>query len=185
MSGLNINRRRFLGKLPLAVLGGAILSSHFSFAFKNRVDSPFPGFDSNTRDSNDLRASGFLGNTIKVTGNIYGKDGLSLKPNARLEVWHLSPGSSQYNHRGAFSSNTDGAYVFKTEMPNRTKGKLPRIFFKVSHEGNVAFTELVLNAQKAFITHEHWENHKSLNDKLFPVYEENSEEIAIHFNITV
>jgi protocatechuate 3,4-dioxygenase beta subunit len=120
-----------------------------------------------------------------VSGKVYSKNGVTVRPNAQIKVWHLSPESSKYNHMGAFSANESGAYAFKTDMPNRTTGKLPRIYFKISHGGNVVYTELIVDANRAYISHEHWENHKSLNDNLFPVYKKNLVETEIQFNVTV
>jgi len=185
MSEFNPTRRRFLGKLPLAVIGTTLLSSQLSYAFVTKDDSPFEGYDSNTKDNNDLRSAISSGTTLKVFGTVYGTDGLQVLPNARIEVWHLSPGSNKYDHKGAFSSNANGEYSFRTDMPNRKEGKMPRIFFKISNEGRVVFTELLLNSHDAFITHKHWENNRALNKRLFPVYKKKTWETEIQFNVSV
>ena len=178
-------RRLFISKLSYALIGTTILSSQLSYAFITNTDAPFEGYEPCLDDTTDLRSFNSPDKTLNIIGTVYGKDGLSLKPNARIEVWHLSPGSSEYDHRGAFNSSANGAYAFRTELPNRMKGKMPRIFFKISHEGSVVYTELILNTHKAYISHEHWENHKSLKERLFPIDKNNGLEREIQFNVTV
>jgi len=177
-------RRQFISKFALALAGTTFLSSH-TYSLFNNVDSPFEGYDPKIGDKNDLRSHNSRGQGITVSGKVYSKNGVTVRPNAQIKVWHLSPESSKYNHMGAFSANESGAYAFKTDMPNRTTGKLPRIYFKISHGGNVVYTELIVDANRAYISHEHWENHKSLNDNLFPVYKKNLVETEIQFNVTV
>lgn len=179
------DRRRFLSKLSFAVIGTSLLSSQWFYAFVAKDQSPFAGYYPYSKQKNDLRCAKYSGTTLKVSGTTFARNGLRTLSYVRIEVWHLSPDSKKYDHKGAFSSNASGEYTFITDMPNRIKGQLPRIFFKISHDGRVDFTELILNDHNAYISHTHWENNKALNEKLFPIYKNKLGETEIQFNVTV
>ncbi len=181
----NYPRRLFLGKTLLAATGlicvptGAIAKEFDSHS------APFKGYSSFTDLKTDLRTS-FLGKEVSVSGKIYDVTGKTTIPNALIEVWHLSPEKKNYKHRGKMFTDDDGNYTFITDWPNRALGKQRRIYFKVSKNNNVVYTELIFNDFDAHITDKHWEQNQQLaENKRFPKFDTFLNKSTINFNFTI
>ena len=185
MKKFNTSRRSFLGKTSAVVAGIALFSSTKTFAKLLDRTSPFEGYNPFIEEKTDLRTGSSLDKTLKISGQVYTSDGTQTISNARIEVWHLSPGSEKYKHRGYFFSNDEGQYTFHTDFPNRTEGKKPRIFFKSTSGSKIDFTELILDDNHAHISDTHWEKNKVLKRKLFPTYNKSLFETKIQFNFTI
>jgi len=179
------SRRVFLGKTTVVLAGAAFLSSQISLGNILNDQVPFEGYNPFAEEKNDLRTELFSTNSIKVTGSVYTRDGLQTIPNAKIEVWHLSPGSKKYRHRGKLTTDSEGKYTFHTDFPNRGEGKKPRIFFKTTANNNTSYSELIFDSNHAYINSEHWENNKILKNKLFPKYKKTVLGTNIQFNYTV
>ncbi len=181
----NTSRRSFLGKTAVAVAGMTIFSTQETLANLLNNSSPFIGYNPYSELKSDLRTFSGLEKTLKVSGVVYDRDGIKTIPNAKIEVWHLSPNANKYKHRGYFFSDAEGHYTFKTDYPNRTEGKKPRIYFKTTKGNKTSFSELVLDKNCAYITSEHWAENKALKAKLQPKFESTISENKIQFNFTI
>ena len=181
----NTSRRSFLGKTAVALAGVTFFSTHESVAQLLNNSSPFIGYNPFSEEKSDLRTFSSLDKTIKVSGVVYDSDGIKTIPNAKIEVWHLSPYENKYKHRGYFFSDDEGRYTFRTDYPNRTTGKKPRIYFKTTKGNRTSFTELVLDKNCAYITSEHWVENKALKAKLYPKFKSSISENKIQFNYTI
>ncbi len=168
----------------LAITGLTVLTPHIANAF-TISECPYLGYNPFAETKNDLRTGIFNFNSVTVTGTIYEKDGVTPLSNGTVEVWHLSPNSSKYRHRGKLQTDHEGKYEFITDFPNKEEGKCARIYFKVSSSENCSYTELILNGSGPQITSKHWENNKQLGDKLFPRKTEFLNQSTIHFNISI
>jgi len=177
------SRRVFLGKTAAVIAGTAFFSSHISLGNILNDPAPFDGYNPFAEEKNDLRTGLFNTNSIKVTGKVYTRDGLQTIPNAKIEVWHLSPNSNKYRHRAKLKTNSAGEYNFITDFPNKEKGDA-KIYFKVSNNDTSYFTELFLNDYGAFITGKHWEENNQLRDKLFPKKDSFLGQSTCSFNIS-
>ncbi|MBT8188697.1 MAG: hypothetical protein HKP38_11375 [Croceitalea sp.] len=178
-------RRTFLGKALVASAGLACISSTSVIRAFEGAQSPFEGYNPYIEEKNDLRNSLF-GKEVALKGVIYDTNGKQPVSNALVEIWHLSPNSTKYRHRGKVRTNAKGEYSFITDWPQRAKGSMPRVYFKVSHEGISTFTELLFNDYGAHITGKHWEAHKHLGDaQLFPRTKSFLNETVIKFNISL
>ncbi len=100
-------------------------------------------------------------------------------------MWHLSPNSSKYRHRGILATNNAGEYKFTTDFPNKEKGQSAKIYYKISSENKTYFTELCLTNNDVFITSKHWEENHQLGEKLFPKKVELLGQSTITFNISI
>ncbi|WGF93377.1 hypothetical protein [Aequorivita marisscotiae] len=178
------SRRHFMRNSAIALTGLAVLTPTVASAF-TPSESPFDGYNPYSEAKKDLRTSIFNSNTVAVNGTIYKKDGVTPLSNALVEVWHLSPNSSKYRHRAKLKTDQEGRYEFVTDFPNKEKGKSSRIYFKVSNSGSSVFSELLLNANNAHITGEHWENNNQLGDKLFPKHSSSLFKTTIQFNLSI
>lgn len=178
------SRRLFLRNSAIATTGIALFSSTtFANAF-TIDDSPFEGYNPYAEEKTDLRTSTLFGKHITVKGKIFDKTGTSPLFNATIEVWHLSPDSNKYKHQAKLTTNSSGEYSFITDFPRKEKGKMNRIYFKISNGNTTYFTELLINDFGAFITDKHWEENNQLGDKLFPKKEGSLNKATITFNIT-
>lgn len=184
MKCLDTSRRDFLGKSTAAIVGTALLSSQFSFG--NILNqNPFEGYNPYAEAKNDLRKGLISINNVKVSGKIFYAVGKQIVGNANIEVWHLSPESMKYRHRGKFSSDENGNYQFVTDFPNRKEGKKPRIYFKISSGNKTSYTELILDRHQAYINETHWANNQILGDAMLPSFTETVNGKEIQLNITL
>lgn len=179
------SRRSFIAKTSLAVVGTTLLTSASSFATIIGETIPFKGYRPTLEFNNDLRTL-FSEKTLKISGTLFTSES-NLEPcaNATIEVWHLSPNSKEYNHKGKFMTDENGTYTFYTDFPNRKEGFKPRVFFKVTAERKTVFTELVIDTHQTLITHKHWEQHNKLGEYLFPIYKPSNTEGTIQFNFII
>ncbi len=178
-------RRSFLKNTLKASTGLALISSTAPFSAFATYQSPFEGYNPFAEEKTDLRRSLF-GRNVLVAGKIFDEDGNNTLTNVKVEVWHLSPDSSKYKHRAKLFTNYLGEYRFITDYPNREKGKMARILFKVSNGSKATYTELLFNEHQAHITGAHWENNQGLGDeRLFPIMERTTNTTKINFNITL
>lgn len=69
---------------------------------------------------------------MAVAGKLFDASGTMPLADCSLEVWHLSPNSTKYNHRAKLRTNEAGEYSFITDRPNREKGRDYKIYFKLS-----------------------------------------------------
>ncbi len=106
--------------------------------------------------------------------------------NAKIEFWHLSPESKEYNHRSAVVTDSSGNFKILTDFPNREVGKYTTIHFKVSKDNQEFNTELKFSDFGAYITDKHWENNNRLHPELlFPRMEKSLYKTKINFNISI
>lgn len=180
----NTSRRSFLLNSAMATTGLALLSSTHTVSAFTELSSPYNGYNPFIEEKTDLRSFLSSERIVEVAGKIYESSGKHTIANATVEVWHLSPNSSKYRHRGKTSTNEKGEYHFITEMPNREEGKLPRIYFKVTSKEQVYFTELIISSTGAHITGKHWEANKLSEKNLFPQTKQTQRKTSITFNIT-
>ena len=176
------SRRLFLKRSAIATTGIALLSTGIARAFDS--ESPYHGYNNYSEEKTDLRTTLFEKN-VRVEGILYEKSSMMPLANATIEVWHLSPNSTKYRHRGKLKTNELGAYNFITDYPDREVGKAPRIYFKVAHKGSSVFTDLVLNETGAHISGTHWIANQHLGDKLFPTSEKILNTSIINFNLSI
>jgi protocatechuate 3,4-dioxygenase beta subunit len=179
------SRRSFLGKTSAAVLGVAVLSSQNVIASIFNSQAPFEGYNPYTDQCNDLRTQRFGTETLCIHGTLFCAASKAVIADAKIEVWHLSPQSKKYGHRGYFFTDSQGGYLFKTNFPNRKEGRAARIFFKISSDKGTEFTELLLDSNTAYINDKHWVKNKGLQEKLFPKYNKGLFETNIEFNFTL
>jgi hypothetical protein len=178
-------RRNFLKNVAMVTSGVAFLSSStIARAFSNQ-DCPFDGYNPYAKEKTDMRVSTLFGNHVKIEGQLYDKSSLHRLTNATVEVWHLSPNSQKYRHQAKLVANQDGEFCVLTDLPNKEKGKLPKILFKVSTSEKVYFTELSIATNNAYINHKHYEDNLILGDKLFPKLHINNNISTIKFNIAI
>ncbi len=179
------SRRTFLGNSLMATAGLAYLSSATSLKAFSGDDSPFKGYNPFADAKTDLREYPF-GEHLEVFGKIYDASGEKPLPNAKVEVWHLSPNSEKFRHRAKLTTNENGEYHFVTDKPNRELGKHYKVFFRVSQDGETYFTELSFNNTQAFISSKHWEKNNQLGeDRLFPTKTSFLNHSKIQFNIAI
>lgn len=167
-----------------AITGLAILTPTVTNAFI-LSECPYSGYNPYAESKSDLRTGIFNFKSIWVKGTIYEKDGITPVSNGTVEVWHLSPNSSKYRHRGKLQTDHEGKYEFITDFPNKEEGMNARIYFKVSSSKNCSYTELILNSSGPQITSKHWENNNQLGDKLFPKKIDFLNQSTIQFNISI
>ncbi|MDC8004524.1 hypothetical protein POV27_10735 [Aureisphaera galaxeae] len=176
-------RRAFLRMSAMATTGIALLPSATINAF-NEPSSPFEGYNAYAEEKTDLRTLPF-GKHVRVSGTIFNHLGTTPLANAQVEVWHMSPNSTKFRHRGKCKTDATGAYSFITDLPNNEKGRSGRIYFKVSKDGNTYFTELVVTPYFAHITSKHWKENKQLEDRVFLKRDTHFGETRINFNIAL
>ncbi|MEH6538406.1 MAG: hypothetical protein V7719_18570 [Psychroserpens sp.] len=181
----SISRRWFLENMTMATTGIALISSSSIVNAFNREDYSFEGYNPYVSSKTDLRSALSIGRPIVVKGTLYNSNGTIPVSGATFEVWHLSPHSKKYRHRGKFKTDTSGNYKFITDPPNREKGKMSRIFFKVTSDNKSHFTELLISDSGAFITGKHWEKNNQLGSNLFPKKETFLSHSQITFNISI
>jgi hypothetical protein len=180
----NSSRRLFLRNTALATTGIAFISSTQTVSALTNVKSPYNGYNPYIEEKTDLRSFLSTEKAVEVTGRIYDTSGIEVIKNATVEVWHLSPNSTKYRHRGKTTTNDLGEYQFITDLPNREEGRMPRIYFKVSSGEQEYFTELIISSTGAHITGKHWEENKLSQGKLFPKTTIQSNKFSIVFNLT-
>jgi len=175
-------RRAFLQRSLLATAGLGLLSTQTIQAIT--ASSPIEGYNPFAEEKTDLRIHSF-GKYVSIKGVIYDKTGKMPLKNALVEVWHLSPGSSKYNHRGKMFTNALGEYEFISDFPNKKPSVDNTIHFKVSQGGSKQFTSLVLGHKDAYITSDHWQRNNQLGTKLFPTSATFLNKTTIQFNISI
>ncbi|KAA3621192.1 MAG: hypothetical protein DWP94_10875 [Flavobacterium sp.] len=176
------SRRMFMSKSVLAATGIAFLSSNTINAFVG--DCPYEGYNPFAQEKTDLRTT-ILSNHITVQGVIYDSSGSTPLKNVEIEVWHLSPGSLKFRNRGKLKTNLSGEYKFITDIPGRKEQSSPRIYFKVSHQDKVVFTEILINVHGVFITSDHYNTQSALGSKLLPSSNRSNGNSEIKFNISI
>ncbi len=178
------SRRLFLRNSAIATTGITLLSSSGLNAF-TETQNPYKGYNPYAENSNDFRTSTLFGDHITVKGKIYNQSGTVPISDVKVEVWHLSPDSSKYRHRGKLTTNNEGEYQFITDFPNKEYGKSAKIFYKISTKNKTYFTDLSLTKNEVFVTSKHWEENHQLGDKLFPEKVEFLDQTTITFNISI
>lgn len=177
-------RRNFLKNVALATSGVALFSPAIVQAF-DQVECPFEGYNPYSEEKSDLRVSTIFGNHIVVKGKVFDKNNLKELSNATVEVWHMSPNSTKFRHQAKLKSSSNGEFNFITDFPNREQGKFPKVYFKVSTDTRVYFTELSVTKDNAFINEKHFEDNKMLGDDRFPTNRLVNNQQTITFNIAV
>lgn len=181
---ISSSRRLFLRNSAIAATGITLLSSSGLNAFAESKN-PYKGYNPYAENSNDFRNSTLFGDHITVKGKIFNQSGTVPISDAKVEVWHLSPDSSKFRHRGILTTNNLGEYKFITDFPNKEYGKTARVFYKITSKNKVYFTELLLTKNNAFITSKHWEENQPLGEKLFPKKEKTLGQTTITLNISI
>ena len=170
--------------MSIAAAGMAMFSSSALNALGTE-ESAFPGYKPNAPEGNDLRTPLSTTRTVRVHGKLFNRDTMVPLANQPIEVWHLSPGGKNYDHRGTFFTDADGSYTFLTDMPDKLAGKMPRINFRVSSNNDSYLTSLIIGTEQAFILSDHWERNRSLGSKLQPKRKEELGQTSIQFNISI
>ena len=173
----NSSRRRFIRHLSLLTTGAALLPKAQAASGLWGAKVPFPGYNPYMETKNDLRPIPLGTAELQLSGTVFDKQ-LKPIPHCIIEVWHLSPGSNSYKHRGRISCDARGRYSLITDFPGREKGKLGRIYFKAFSEGIDSFSQLMLSNEDAHVDGHHWERNQALGENLFPNRQGNS----IEFN---
>lgn len=176
------SRRLFLQKSAIVTTGLTLLSSNVVNAFSD--ESPFEGYNPYMEEKTDLRTTIFEKH-VRVKGVVYESNGLVPIQDATIEVWHLSPGSKKFRHRGKLYTNSQGEYNFITDFPERKTAETTKIYFKLTHKGKSVFTEMGLDASGAYITSEHWQRNQHLGEKLFPTSNTLLNTQTINFNLSI
>lgn len=179
------SRRLFLRNSAIATTGIAFFSATPLINAFTTEESPFDGYNSYAEIKTDLRTSSFLGKHITIQGKIFDKTGTDFLPNTSVEVWHLSPNSNSFRHRAKLKTDSNGAYNFVTDFPNKETGKGARIYFKVSNSNTTYFTELLVTDFGAHITGKHWEENNQLKDDLFPIKTGAENNSSVVFNMSI
>lgn len=179
----SVSRRSFLGDLSMATAGLAMLSTP-SFVNAFSESGNLKGYNPYASTNADLRQTLF-GKHITVTGTIYKQDGVTVLPDATIEVWHLSPYSKKYRHRTKIRSDAQGHYTFITDMPNKELGKMPCINFKFSHADKSYYSRLWIHQHGAFISSDHWERNQQLGDMVLPTKEALAGHEKFNFNLSI
>ena len=178
-------RRNFLKNVALVTSGVAFLSSTTIAKAFNKEECPYDGYNPYAEEKADIRLSTLFGNHVKIEGQIFDKINLKELNTATVEAWHLSPNSEKYRHQAKIAVNNNGEYSILTDLPNKEKGKYPKVFFKVSTHNRVYFTELSIAGNNAYVNHKHYEDNLALGEKLFPTHKINNNVTTIKFNIAV
>lgn len=180
----SVSRRTFLGNFTLATTGIALLSTTAAVSAFVVEDQTLMGYNAYANTNHDMRQSP-LGKHIAVTGTVFKRDGVSILPNATIEVWHLSPNSDKYRHRAKLTSDENGHYKFITDVPNRCNGNMPCIHFKISNGESSYVSRLWMNDHSAYISSDHWERNQHLAEMLLPKKERGLLHDTIKFNFSV
>ncbi|NNE27167.1 MAG: hypothetical protein HKN09_10010 [Saprospiraceae bacterium] len=179
-----LSRRSFVENLTLATSGIALLSStSFLNAFNSKTDV-LEGYNPYAGTNPDMR-QGIFENYIKVTGTVYSKETEQPISGALVEVWHLSPNSKKYRHRAKLKTDANGQYSFLTDPPNKEKGQMPAIHFKLSTVNDSYCSRLWIHKNTAFISSEHWARNQGLGDRLLPKKEIHTFHETITFNLSI
>ncbi len=180
----SVSRRAFLGNLALATSGITLLSASSITNALTLEDQSLIGYNPYASTNADMRQT-LLGKHISVSGKVFNKDGSGVVPNATIEVWHLSPNSEKYRHRAKLTSDANGNYTFITDVPNRSKGNMPCIHFKISSGESSYVSRLWMNEQSAFIHSDHWAINQHLGESLLPRKESGLLHDEIKFNFSI
>jgi hypothetical protein len=178
-------RRNFLKNVALVSTGVAFLSSTTIGNAFSKEECPYDGYNPYAAAKADMRLSSLFGNHVKIEGQIFDKISLNEISTATVEVWHLSPDSQKYRHQAKLKVNQNGAYSILTDLPNKEQGRLPKVFFKITVNDRVYFTELAIASNNAYINHKHYEDNLALGSELFPTHQVNNNLTTIKFNIAV
>ena len=88
---------------------------------------------------------------LVIYGRIFDKSGKWPAGNAGVEIWHLTPGTKEFNHRAKLISDSTGAFQLTTDMPARIAGQNFKIYFKIRIGVKSFFTYLSFNHSMAFL----------------------------------
>lgn len=180
----NSSRRFFLRNAAIASTGIAFFSTSIIKDCTAEI-SPFRSDHSFLAEKNDIRITGSGGKHITVRGIVYDRTGVFSKANVIIEIWHLSPGSSEFGHQAKLITNSAGEYSFITDHPARELGKVPRIYFKVTSDNGSYETELIIADFDVHISDKHWELNQQLGNKLFPQKQTLNNQSEVIFNLSV
>ncbi len=122
------SRRLFLRNTAMATTGIALVSISSGLHALTFADSPFEGYNRYAECKTDLRTSFLFEKSVTVKGTLYDSTGNIPVSDAKIEVWHLSPGSTKYRHRGKMYTDNNGQYKFISDWPNRELGRQERIY---------------------------------------------------------
>ena len=178
-------RRLFLKRTVMASTGVALLSSTTALRAFTSEKSPFQGYNPYAEFKTDLRKELFPERTVTIKGTIFDAQGELPLSDAVVEIWHLSPGSTKYRHRGKMITDASGGYEFITDFPNNEANKFPLIYFKVSKGEAQSFSELILAPVGPSISSKHWEEHQQLGKKLLPKDTQFLDHQTITFNLSI
>ena len=180
----SISRRGFLGNLTLATTGIALSSTASVVSALTEDQQVLNANNPQPNTTADMRQT-LLGKQVSVKGTVFNKDGSATVPNARIEVWHLSPNSKDYGHRATFTSDANGNYKFITDVPYTTNGTISSIHFKISRRESSYVSQLWMNEHSAYIDSDHWERNQHLGELLLPKKECGylCDEIRFNFSI--
>jgi len=180
----SISRRGFLGNLTLATTGFALLSTASVVSALTADQQVSYSNNAQPNTNADMRQS-LLGKHVSIKGTVFNKDGSATVPNARIEVWHLSPNSKDFGHRATFTSDVNGNYSFITDVPYTKNGTISSIHFKISSRESSYVSQLWMNEHSAYIHSDHWERNQHLGELLLPqkIYGLLRDEIKFNFSI--
>ena len=172
-------RRTFLSKTFMASAGLALASSTSVVSAFSLNNMPI------SEHKVDLRTS-FFEKQIKISGQIFDASGKNTLNSVQLEFWHQSPDSDIVEQRGSLLTDENGRYQLKSDYPSRKNGTAPTVHFKLSKNGMVCETELMVSEFDAFISGEHWEKNNQLKEELlFPKHSKYDLKTEVIFNISL
>lgn len=162
------SRRSFLQKAALVTAGATLLSGTKTAASVFNLNANNTGYNPYTDNKTDLRTAFSTAPSVRVQGRVIDKYTQLPLANAKIEVWHISPGSSKVRHRAHFYTDATGAYSFITDEPGKTKEFAQRIHFKISSGSRVEQTQLILGTYNACIDNNHWDRQQAYNNSVLP-----------------
>lgn len=179
------SRRVFLRKTALVASGLTLLPSTSFLHAMSSNECPYDGYIPGELWNNDLRKFTDSVPKVQVAGTIYDTLGLFPKEGAIIEMWHLSPNSDEFSHRGKTLTDANGKYTFITDFPKNEEGKAARLYFKLGSSNSSYFTELILNEFGGHISGAHWERNNILQSKMYPELEIDGTQYKVTFNMTI
>ena len=142
----------------------------------------------------DLTFAGLQGNVIELNGIIYKSDCVTPLANALVEIWHCDISgtydntSSDFKHRGTWTTNSNGEYAFKTILPGKyLNGALYRpshIHFKISEANSEELISQIYFLNDPHIETDPWASKTEAEQRILPItLEDINGNLAVKFDI--
>jgi protocatechuate 3,4-dioxygenase beta subunit len=114
-----------------------------------------PFYVGNVPEAVDINPAKAAGTAMHISGTVYGPDGVTPIPNAKVEIWHADAAGayhpedngdiaryrrSQINLRGTARTDAQGRYAFDSIVPGHYGDRRRHLHWKVSASGHRAVT---------------------------------------------